>query len=148
MTDDDRRQPLRTLRPQLKIDEGQGDGESRALSYALAFGPHRAAVQFDQLANDGEAETHASVNPVGAGVGLAKAVEDVRQEFGIDAHPGILHLYLYARAGASQPDRYLPVRVRELDGVRDEIPDHLLQAVGVAVNRPGARVERRRQADA
>ena len=35
-----------------------------------------------------------------------------------------------------------PTLGRELDGVGQEIPDHLLQAIGVARHRPGPRVER------
>ena len=46
---------------------------------------HAPAVQLDQVAHDGETEPEAAVRARGAAVGLAEALEHVRQELGRDA---------------------------------------------------------------
>jgi len=46
-------------------------------------------VEFDEVADDGEAEPEAAVRAGGGGVGLAEAVEDVGEEGGVDAFAGV-----------------------------------------------------------
>ena len=67
--------------------ERQGDGECRAVIFAGAFGGDGAAVELDELLDDGQAEAEAAVAAGRSTVGLAEAIEDVRQEFGRDAGP-------------------------------------------------------------
>ena len=47
-----------------------------------ALGTHAAAVQLDEMADDGEAEAEAAEAPPCAGVGLAEPLEDVGHELG------------------------------------------------------------------
>ena len=68
---------------------GRGDGERRARAFARALGADRAAVQLDQLLDDRQAQPQAAVAAGGGGVGLAEAVEHVRQELGRDALAGV-----------------------------------------------------------
>src|SRR6185369_11297572 len=67
---------------------GQTNHEVGAAVWPCAFDLDRAAMQFDQVTGDGQAETEAAVPPREAAVGLAKAVEHERQKFRIDALAG------------------------------------------------------------
>src|SRR5215212_1264322 len=80
-----RRAPKRPLAPR------QDDGERRAFAGALALRRDGAAVHFDQLLDDGQAEAKAAVL---AGLGaalLAEAIEDRGEEGGGDADAGVAH---------------------------------------------------------
>ena len=59
-----------------------------------------AAVQLDEVAHDREAEAEAAVRARGAAVGLAEALEHVRQEVGRDARAGVGDRDLERCAGA------------------------------------------------
>src|ERR1043166_7615046 len=72
-----------------RFDERQPDAEGRAVADAAARRRDGAAVKLDEVARDGEAEAEAAVLARDALVGLAEAVEDVRQEFGRDAAPRV-----------------------------------------------------------
>src|SRR5207249_8761829 len=91
----------------------------------------------DQAAGDGEPEPEAGLplrRP--GGVRLAEGVEDVGMEVGADALARVAH------GDARQPvlafQRYLDAAApgRELERVAQEVPDDLLQPLGVAVDRP------------
>ena len=85
---------------------------------------------------------------VDAAVGLAEPVEDVGQEIRADAHAVVAHPDLgVAVAGALQADLDAAAGRGELDGVREQVPDHLLQAVGIAGDRPASGVEAQLEAD-
>src|SRR5262245_50494004 len=125
-----------TLRLHAPFDGGrrQVDGEGRALAFPWALHHHTAAVKFDQMFDKRKAEPQTSETPRDRGVALFEPVEDVRQQVRADALTGIPHDYLRAGAAAPESDPYPPPVGRELDGVRHQIPDDLLQAVGVAGN--------------
>jgi len=126
--------------------ERQADGEDRPLPGAGARRLDRAAVQLDQMADDGEAEAEATVLPARRGVGLAEALEDVGEELRLDPHPGVGDDDLDVRVDPRDEHLDLPPLGGELDGVGEQVPDHLLEAVGVASDRP-QRVEDPLQAD-
>ncbi len=65
------------------------DDEGRAKTCAAAGRVDRAAVQLDEVADDRESEPEAAVLARAGRVLLAEAIEDVRQELGLDADPGI-----------------------------------------------------------
>ena len=101
-------------------------------------------MRLDELTGDGQAEAQATVLARGAAVRLPERVEHVRQELGFDAGAAVLNGQdepVFPR----QPDIDLAVRRRELDGVREQVPDHLLQAIGIA-QRHGRRTRCRRRA--
>jgi hypothetical protein len=81
-------------------------------------------------------------------VGLPEALEDVGQKFGADpcARVGDGDLGAVARAREPHLDRALARR--ELDGVREEVPEDLLETVGVAGDAARRVVEAHREADA
>src|SRR5262245_22315743 len=80
----------------------------------------------------------------GAGtVGLAKAVENVRQKFRSDALASIAHCDLEIRIDSRQPNLNPALFGRELDRISKKIPDNLLQALGVPGYRPCLGIEHR-----
>ena len=99
---------------------------------SITGGINGAAVRLDQV------PTRANPGPgrragVSCCLGLAKAFEDVRQKVAEQS----LRRYR-ARTSATSvvnaPQRHVDAAVpgRELDGVVDEIPDHLLQPIRIA----------------
>jgi hypothetical protein len=50
---------------------------------------YAAAVQLDDVADDGEPEAQAPAFPAGGGIRLAEALEHVGQEFGRDANSSV-----------------------------------------------------------
>ncbi len=67
-------------------------------------------------------------------VSLAKSVEDIRQEAGIDAHPGIHDDQLHAVVRRMELDVDASSGRRELQRVPHQVPDHLLQAYFVSAH--------------
>src|SRR5439155_9136798 len=82
--------------------------------------------------HDGEPEAEAAVRAVRARVRLAEAVEDVGQELGADAPPAVAHLEAHAVAGALDAEDDLAAGVGELDRVREEVGEDLLETVRIA----------------
>jgi hypothetical protein len=89
-------------------------------------------VQLDQVAHDREPETEAAVGAGGRRVGLPEALEDVRQEGGIDATAAVRDPDLRVRVHPIDTDDDPPVPRRQLHGVGEQVPDHLLQPGQVA----------------
>src|SRR5262245_58941512 len=89
-------------------------------------------MQLDQVFDERQAEAEAAV-PFGArGVGLSEAVKDIWQEIRPDAFARVAHGDANVRVHALQA-RFDAASLRgELDGVGEQVPDHLLQAGGVA----------------
>ena len=71
------------------------------LSGARALGANRAAVQIDDVANDGEAEAEAAEQSRRRAVLLREAIEDVRQELGLDAAALVAHTHRRVAVDAS-----------------------------------------------
>ena len=106
----------------------KGHGESRALAFSAALCADGPAVQLDQVSHDRETEPESAVGPRECETPtLAKAVEDVGQEIGRDALPGIPHRDRRSLLLISPHlDRNPSAPWRELDCIGEEIPHHLL----------------------
>src|SRR5438874_1250928 len=65
-------------------------------------------------------------------VGLAEAIEHVRQEFRRYPLARVGHADLDVRFDLRRRDLHVPPLRRELDGVREQVPHDLLEPVGVA----------------
>src|SRR5262245_25671966 len=89
-------------------------------------------MHLDDVSDDGQADAQAAILARGRAVGLAKPIEDVRQKSGIDAYAGVRERDLDLALDAPEARFDAPAFIRELDGVREQIPDDLLQTVGVA----------------
>lgn len=57
----------------------------------------RAAVEFHDLAHDGDAQAEAFVASGAGAVRTAEVVEDVRQKLGVDAHAVVVAALMKAR---------------------------------------------------
>jgi hypothetical protein len=104
-----------------------------------AFHPYPAVHQLDELCANAKTQARASMRARRGSVGLAERLEDVRQKITPDP---------LARISHDQPDRprrilelhrHPPARLGKLDRVRQEIPDHLPQAIPIAEDRAGGR---------
>src|SRR5262249_41275312 len=105
-------------------------------------------MHLDDVTRDGQAETQTAVFPRGRAVGLAETLEDVRQKLRLDADAGIADRDLDLAFDAPKPRFDAPAFIRELDGVREQIPESLLQPAGVAEDRAARSVSRLAQGDA
>ena len=90
-------------------------------------------MHLDQVAHDGESEAQASLHARAGAVRLAEAIEHVGQEIECDSHAGIGDHDLDMAVPPLQADGHLSLARRELDGVGEQVPHHLLQAIRVAV---------------
>src|SRR5207247_2382683 len=88
-----------------------------------------------------QAEAQTSLGAGRTVFGLPEAVEDNRQEPGRDPDARVADDDLDVRVHALEVNLHAPALRRELDGVHQQVPHDLLQAIGVAGGRPGARVE-------
>src|ERR1700754_1419884 len=91
-----------------------------------------AAVEFDELARDVEAEPRPLLAARGARAGLRVLVEDVVQVFARDADACVLDGDADERALARRAPTYAPAFGRELQSVRDEGDEYApdLRSVG------------------
>ena len=122
------------------------DGRAAVLARARRFDP--AAMRFDEMAADRQPEAEPAVRPRERAVGLAEALEEVGQELRRDAFPGVADADLDLRVDALQPHLDAAAAGRELDRVRQQVPDHLLQPLRIARHRHAGLIDRRLQPDA
>ncbi len=83
------------------------------------------------MARDRQTESEAAVLAGESRVTLAEPLENVRQEFRLDPGAGISHRDRHRLAIAFDAHLDVAVPGRELDGVGNEIPDNLLQPIGI-----------------
>ena len=91
-------------------------------------------MHFDEMANNCQAEAQASESSGRCAVGLTESVEDMRQELGFNPYTVVADGDFDLISGAAQTHFDTPAFVRELDGIRQQVPDDLLQTIGVAEN--------------
>ena len=72
-------------------EDGQADDEFRAVAEAFAAGFDAAAVQFHKALHEREADPQAAVLAVQRAAGLHEKIEDMRQQFGLDARAVVAH---------------------------------------------------------
>src|SRR4051812_44427580 len=111
----------------------EGEEERRALA-RLAFHPDLAPVSKDQRSADGKAEAGAFLLPAGP-VGLRETGEELRAEIFGDPGPPIAHLEADDVALLLDEEIDGPRLRRELEGVREEIREHLDDAIAIGANR-------------
>src|SRR6185436_8784016 len=103
--------------------------ERGAFAFAVALRVRRAAVELDDAADDREPDAEAALRARDRGVGLPELLEDVRQERGRDAASVVADADLGGAAEVAQQDFHVRALGAELDRVREEIPQHLLEAL-------------------
>src|SRR5262245_20371718 len=102
-------------------------------------------MHLDQFARDRQSESQPSILARETTVGSSKALEDMRQELGRNAGAAVADYDLEVRTHVMQSDMHQAVTGREADGIREQIPDHLLKTVGIPENRSGRPVHHRLQ---
>ena len=90
---------------------------------------------------DGQAETQAAVAAIEPRVGLPERLEDVGQELRRDARPAVGHADFDRLAVAPQRHPHAAAARRELDGVGQQVREHLQQARGVGGHDAGERID-------
>ncbi len=118
-----------------------------ALAWAVAACGDASAVKFDEGFDEGESKAEATELSFAAAVALAEAVEDVGEEVGGDALPVIANLDACGGAIARETNRDGSALLGEFDGVGEEVPDDLANAVGIAGDVAGDGVEVDLEAD-
>src|SRR5262245_20046411 len=89
-------------------------------------------MQLDQVFDESQSKAESAVPSGARRVGLAEADKDIGQEIMADAFARIAHCDANVRVNALQP-RFDAASLRgELDGIGEQVPDHLLQANRVA----------------
>ena len=92
---------------------------------------NRSAVHLDELPGNGQTQTESTALAGDAGIRLAETLEYVRQEFRGNTNAGVADRDFQMRVHALEADLHFAAAVCELDGIRQEIPQHLLQALRI-----------------
>src|SRR5439155_22697650 len=109
-----------------------------AALHTVAVRLDAAAVHLDQVAGDGQPEAQSAVLLRDRRVALVKALEDVGQDVGGDADPGVPHDDLGVVSRAPGDHRHTAAVGGELDRVGEQVLEDLLEPGGVAPDREGA----------
>src|SRR5581483_6456300 len=115
--------------------------EGRAATDAVARDGDPSAVRLDDARGDREAETEAAMAALLRIGRLPEPLEDVRQERAVDADAGVGDDDLDLRVARRYGQRDEAARWRELDRVGDQVRQHLLKPVRVALDRRGLDVQ-------
>ena len=114
---------------------GQLDAERRARSSPGLDGVDGAAVQLHEVLGNRQPEPQAPRPPRRRRIGLAEAVEHVRQEISRDALAGVLDQDSDTHSSAVADDTSTrPPGTRELHRVVQQVPENLLDAAAIGVN--------------
>src|SRR5690348_8941070 len=108
-----------------------------------------AAVQFDELTADGEAEARAAEAPRDRRIGLIEGLGQVSHDLGRHADAGVRYPDgETAVGGRLDSDRHPAARRRELDRVRQDIEQDLLNGTGVGAHHRGGELRPANHLDA
>src|SRR5207249_12001856 len=113
----------RTRRRRFAIrNNGEAHRKDSTVSFTVALNANRTSMQLDELPDNRQAEPKPAMRPGGTGFLLTKPVEHIRQEFSMDAKPGIGHdnVHLIVGLAPHKSHRYDSL-LRELDGIRHEV---------------------------
>src|SRR5262245_50490031 len=87
---------------------------------------------FDEISDDGQSQTEAADLASCSCIGLTESVENIRQELRINTDTGVSNDEQQLRIILFESQFDLAVLWCELDGIGEEIPQNLLQTVGIA----------------
>src|SRR5437588_7617325 len=88
------------------------------------------------MAHNRQAHAETFVLPGNRAVSLSKAIEDMRQELRADAFTVVTDGDFNLGIRAFHLNFHVAVNRSELNGIREQVPDDLLQTIGVSQNRP------------
>ena len=109
-------------------------GPLRAASRALARHADRAAVQLDQAARERQAHAQAHGRALQRAVGLGEHLEDLLAQLGRDAHAAVAHPGEQLAAGDADLEVDPAAGIGELDGVVEQVEEHLREPGRVGID--------------
>ena len=115
--------------------QGQAHGKLRALP-GRALHADAPLHQLHELARNGRTQARAAEAARGRGVGLGEGVEDALQLLRIHADAGVLHVQVQLARAVAHAQQDLAT-LGELDGVAQQVDQHLLHAQRVAAQELG-----------
>src|ERR1700694_3118818 len=83
------------------------------------------------MAHDREPQAQSTVSARGAAIALAKAIKDIRQELRVNAHASVADGGLDGTVSPCQRYQNSTTLRSKLDRIGNEVPEHLLQTVGI-----------------
>src|SRR5262249_61420544 len=119
----------------------ESDSEGGPAPRAGAAGGALPAVQLDQVAHNRQSQSQTALLSRGRALGLTETVKDVREKIRTDALTGVAHGDFDLRLALSQLHLHAPASRCELDRVREQVPDDLLQALRVGEDLYNLRIE-------
>src|SRR6185369_10419727 len=109
----------------LSLLQGETEGCSRAVG--VVFRPDRAAVQLDDMLDDGQPESGAPFLAASAGIDPVETLEESRNTGSGDARAGVSDRNADELILFNCLDRDAPALRRVLDGIVQQIDQHLLK---------------------
>src|SRR6185369_59378 len=100
-----------------------------------------ASMYFYQMPGDGETKPQPAMVPGGCAVSLPEPIEHVWQKLFPYAVPGIGNTDFNCSTKLQDLNANTPATVRKLHGIRQQIPNHLLQPILIAGNHRRRRIE-------
>ena len=88
-------------------------------------------MRLRDMPRDRETEAQSAMRAGGAGITLSESFEDVGLQLQGNSTPRVGDFENRLVAVVCEPDRDVTTRRRELHGVREQVPRHLLDALGV-----------------
>src|SRR5256885_17152850 len=89
-------------------------------------------MKFDQMTNDGQAKSQPSVHPRRGAIALTESFEHVGQKRGFNTWSTVFNLNENVRGSLANDDFYFASIRSKFRRVRKNIPDHLLETIGIA----------------
>src|SRR5678815_572050 len=125
----------------LCFNQRQPDRKSRTATFATTLRADRAAVNFHEMSGDSQAQSKPAVLPSRRAISLSKSLKYVRQKFLADTTARVRNSHFSRAANTRDFHADTPTTLSKLHRVRQQVPNHLLQPVGIARNHRGLRVE-------
>src|SRR6185436_16410811 len=126
--------PKMALTRERRRGVGQEDRKRCAAARAGAVDGNRSPVHLDEVPRQREPDAEPAELARRAGVRLPEALEDVRQVLGGDADAAVLHADHDRPVVAPRAQRDSAARRRELDRVRQQVPQDLLQPIAIGAD--------------
>src|SRR5436190_6110041 len=98
-------------------------------------------MQFHEMLDDRKPQPETTETSGDRLIGLLESIEDVRKELRTNPDTGVRHGNLGVRSDLAEPHRDLSAFRSELDCVRKQVPDDLLDACRVRRNGTGGAVQ-------
>src|SRR5688572_27715239 len=106
--------------------------KGRSAACAGTLHANRSTVKFHQALHDRKSKAETAIRPGGGGIGLPEPFENMRKKLRLDTDTRIGHNDFNERVHSLQQHLDISTLGRELDRIGKQIPDDLLQTVGVA----------------